>query len=221
MLLNQLEYTLMNNPVRAAMQRRVDAQRLVRLGGRMRGGAALELGCGRGVGAELILDVFGAERVDAFDLDRRMITRAQSRLRGRHATVRLWIADVTLIPVPSATYDAVFDFGILHHVPDWRRALAEVARVLKPGGRFYAMEVLQAVIVHPLVRWLLTHPQVDRFDEPELTAALRGAGLRPVASQTFSRAFAWVVADRQAAASHAWTRRAVRKAERLCACRDR
>jgi ubiquinone/menaquinone biosynthesis C-methylase UbiE len=153
-----------------------------------------------GVGAELILDVFGGERVDAFDLDRRMITRAQSRLRGRHAKIRLWIADATLIPVPAATYDAVFDFGILHHVPDWRRALAEVARVLKPGGRFYAMEVLRAVIVHPLVRWLLPHPQVDRFDEPEFIAALRGAGLHPVASQSFSRAFAWVVADRQAAA---------------------
>ena len=37
----------------------------------------------------------------------------------------------------------MFDFGIIHHVPQWRRALAEVARVLKPGGRFYAEEVLR------------------------------------------------------------------------------
>ena len=200
MLLNRLEYALMNNPIRAVVQRRLEAQRLLRLGGRMRGGVALEIGCGRGVGAELILDMFGAERVDAFDLDPRMIARAQSRLRGRGACIRLWVGDVTLIPAPTAIYDAVFDFGIIHHVPEWRRALAEVARVLRPGGRFYSEEVLRAAIVHPLVRRLLTHPQADRFDRAQFTEALRTVGLHPIASEQFAGAFAWVVADRQAAA---------------------
>jgi len=165
----------------------------------MPGGAALEIGCGRGVGVELILDVFGAERVDAFDLDPRMIGQAQWHLRGRRPRVRLWTGDVTRIPVPAATYEAVFDFGIVHHVPDWRGAIAEVARVLRPGGRFYAEEVLRAVIVHPLVRRLLKHPQADRFDQAEFSA-LRAAGLRPVASEGFARAFAWIIADREAAA---------------------
>jgi ubiquinone/menaquinone biosynthesis C-methylase UbiE len=48
---------------------------------------------------------------------------------------------VTAIAVPDSRYDAVFDFGIIHHVPDWRAAVAEVARVLRPQGRFYAEEV--------------------------------------------------------------------------------
>ena len=64
-----------------------------------------------------------------------MIARAQSRLRGWGDHIRLWTGDVTPIPTPTATYDAVFDFGILHHVTEWRCALAEVARVLRPGGR--------------------------------------------------------------------------------------
>jgi len=35
----------------------------------------------------------------------------------------------------------VFDFAILHHVEDWRAALADIARVLRPGGRFSFEEV--------------------------------------------------------------------------------
>lgn len=108
------------------------------MAGLMPGGRALEIGCGRGVGTGLVLDLFGADAVDAFDLDPRMITRARRRLRGKSRPVRLWVADATAIPVPSDTYDAVFDFAIIHHVPDWRRAVHEVARVLKPGGRFCA-----------------------------------------------------------------------------------
>ena len=73
MLLNRLEYTLMNLPLRAVIQRRFEATQLLRLGGAMPGGVALEIGCGTGVGTELILDLFGAETVAAFDLDPRMI----------------------------------------------------------------------------------------------------------------------------------------------------
>ena len=68
MLLNRIEYALMNNPVRAAVQRHLEAKRFLEMGGAMCGGAALEIGCGRGVGVEIILDLFGAERVDAFEL---------------------------------------------------------------------------------------------------------------------------------------------------------
>jgi ubiquinone/menaquinone biosynthesis C-methylase UbiE len=197
-LLNSLEYALMNNPIRAVVQRRIEADRLLRLGGPVRG-AALEIGCGQGVGAQLILDVFGADRVDAFDLDSRMIARAQSRLARRGGRARLWVGDVTRIPVPDESYDAVFDFGIIHHVPDWRRAVAEIARVLKDGGRFYAEEVLRPFIVHPLMRRLFAHPQIDRFDRAEFIAALRGVGLELLGSENLGEAFTWVVAERKAA----------------------
>jgi ubiquinone/menaquinone biosynthesis C-methylase UbiE len=198
MLLNRLEYALMNNPLRRAVQRRLEARRLLRLGGPLDGGVALEVGCGRGVGAELILDVFGAERVHAFDLDPRMVAAARRRLRARGDRVRLWVGDMTVVAAPAGSYDAVFDFGAIHHVPDWRAALAEVARVLKPGGRFYAEEVLRAFIDHPLARRLLEHPTEDRFDRADFEGALRGIGLRPFASSDWKGAIAWVVAEHQA-----------------------
>lgn len=88
MLLNRIEKALMNNPVRAASQRHVEARVLHSMGGSVKG-RALEMGCGRGVGVRLILDVFGAERVDAFDLDPAKVKLAEQRLQSDAHRVRL------------------------------------------------------------------------------------------------------------------------------------
>lgn len=200
MLLNRIEYALMNNPVRSAIQRRFEAARLLRMGGPMNGGSALEIGCGRGVGARIILDLFAADAVDAFDLDPRMIALARRRLKPAGSRVRLWVGDATSIPVPDSTYDAVFDFGIVHHIPAWRFALGEIRRVLKPGGRFYAEEVLAAFIRHPITRQLLEHPQADRFDREAFSSAITEAGLEVLSSEELWRSFAWFVACKAAAA---------------------
>ena len=85
---------------------------------------------------------FGADSVDAFDLDPRMVGEARERLAAHGLDARLWVGDATAISSADERYDAVFDFGIVHHVPDWRPVLSEVSRVLVPGGRFYAEEVL-------------------------------------------------------------------------------
>src|SRR5207245_2589090 len=90
------------------------------------------------------------------------VALAQRRLARRDA--RVFVGDATRIAADDATYDAVFDFGIIHHVPQWRDALREIHRVLKPGGRFYAEEVLDRFIFNPLVIHLLDHPLSDRFD---------------------------------------------------------
>ncbi len=177
MLLNTVEKALMNNPVRAAIQRTYEASVLERFGGRVDGGHVLEVGCGRGVGTELILGRFGAGDVTAIDLDDDMVRRARLRLArfGDRATVT--VGDVTAIDAGDGVFDAVFDFGIIHHVPDWRSALVEVRRVLRPGGRFYFEEVTR----HALDRWsyrtFLDHPTDDRFAGDEWISALGDVGL--------------------------------------------
>jgi ubiquinone/menaquinone biosynthesis C-methylase UbiE len=197
MRLNRLEYALMNNAVRATLQRHVEAPRLRRMGGALPGGKVLEVGCGRGVGIQSILDLFGATWVDAFDLDPRMVERARTRLGPSNHCVRFWTGDAEAIAAPSATYDAVFDFGILHHVPDWRRGVSEIARVLKPGGTFYAEEPLRPFIMHPLIRRWLAHPQRDRFDEDEFADALRACGFETIRRRRLGRGFAWFTALRR------------------------
>ena len=190
----------MNNPLRAVIQRHIEAPRLLRMGGAMSGGRALEIGCGRGVGVEIILDVFRAEAVDAFDLDPRMINQAEDRLSPVSSRVNLWVGDATAIEAADAQYDAVFDFGIIHHVPDWRRTVAEVQRVLKPGGRFYGEEVLRRFIGHPLIRRLLHHPQEDRFQTEEFVRCLEAVGLRLVAVREVAGWFVSFVASKEKSA---------------------
>jgi ubiquinone/menaquinone biosynthesis C-methylase UbiE len=197
MLLNRVEKLLMNNPIRAAIQRHIEARRLLDFGGPVGGGKALELGCGRGIGAEIILDIFGAGGVDGFDLDPHMIDLANCRLEGRADRVRLWVGDAERIQAPDDAYDAVFDFGIIHHIPSWRNALREVARVLKPGGRFYAEEVLKRFILNPLARRLLDHPLNDRFDHRTFIDGIEASGLQLLRSRDLAGLFGWYVAEKQ------------------------
>jgi ubiquinone/menaquinone biosynthesis C-methylase UbiE len=197
MLLNRAETLLMNNPVRAAIQRHFEAARLLKLGGPLPGGTALEIGCGQGVGAELILDVFGADRVDAIDLDPAMVERARRRLAPRGDRVRVRTGDATKLDAPDASYDAVFDFGIVHHIPNWRDALGECHRVLVPGGRLYAEEVFERFLSQPITRRLLDHPRQDRFDFERFREGLRSAGFEVRASRDTWGLFGFFVADKR------------------------
>jgi ubiquinone/menaquinone biosynthesis C-methylase UbiE len=176
--MNRIETILVNSPPRRWLQRTVEARILQQLGGRMAGGTALEIGCGQGAGIELILDRFGADRVIGIELDEKMVARARRRLadHGERADVRIGDAEATGLPDVSA--DAVFDFGIVHHIPDWHAAVAEVARVLRPGGRFYFVEVTRHALDRATYRTLFDHPEDDRFSADEFVAGLEAVGLR-------------------------------------------
>lgn len=199
MLLNRVGKVLMNNPIRASVQRYLEVRWLKELGGMLNGGTALEVGCGRGVGTRLILEEFGAERVDAFDLDPHMVELARRQLAAHADRVRLWVGDVTRIDAEDGTYDAVFDFGIIHHVPDWRVALREIHRVLKAGGRLFAEEVLKDFILNPVVRRVLAHPLEDRFTHQQFLEALAETGFHVVGERRLGRSFGWYIADRKIA----------------------
>lgn len=178
MKLNAFEFYLMNNPGRAAFQRHVEARWLRGLAaGPVAGGRALEIGCGRGVGATIILERFGAASVDAFDLDERMVSRARRRLARYGDRARLWVGSATEIPVADASYDAVFDFGIVHHIPAWREAIGEVARVLRPGGQFFFEEVLKNALDRWSYRTFTDHPREDRFGSADIVGELAKRGI--------------------------------------------
>ena len=178
MKLNAIEKALMNNPVRSAVQRRYEGPILLSLGGPASGERVLEIGCGRGVGTQIILERFGADHVTAFDLDPDMVERARRRLAPEGDRVEVEVGDAEHIDAPDGDFDAVFDFGIIHHILNWRAAVKEVARVLRPGGRFYFEEVT----AHALARWsyrtFLDHPSEDRFGAFGFVSELELAGLR-------------------------------------------
>jgi len=74
---------------------------------------------------------------------------------------------------PDGIFDAVFSFGVLHHMEDWRRAIKEVSRVLKPGGEFFFEEPLQPFLRNFLVRFLTEHPPGGEFDIEEISEEFR------------------------------------------------
>ena len=157
-----------NSARRARVQRREIVPAFERLGGLLTGCRVLEVGAGRGGGAELLLDVLGAAAVDAVDLDPIMTRLARDRLGGRPASVLA--ADTAALPFPDGAYDAAVDFGGIHLADDWRRALAEIARVLRPGGRFYFEQPLNLV-----PRWTVDLAAGGRFPGGFAIAELLGA----------------------------------------------
>jgi ubiquinone/menaquinone biosynthesis C-methylase UbiE len=176
MKLNSIERAAMNNPVRAAHQHHREAAWFRRLaGGALSGQHVLEVGCGRGVGSEVILDRLGAERVTAFDLDDSMVELARRRLHAR--PVSLSVGDVCAIDQPSGAIDTVVDFGIIHHVPDWQQSIAEIARVLRPGGLLLFEELPRHVLEIWAFRTLTKHPRENRFEADEFAAELARHGL--------------------------------------------
>lgn len=179
MKLNAAEKFLRDNLLRTALQRRHEAPLLEQFGGRLAGGRALEIGCGRGIGTELIFRRFGAREVHAFDLDPDMVTQVRKRPGGYPAgCLDPYVAAATAISEPDASFDAVFDFGIVHHVPDWDTALTKVVRVLKPGGRFYFEEVTRQALDRRAYRKFLEHPRENRFSKKTFLAALERRGIR-------------------------------------------
>lgn len=88
----------------------------------------LVVGCGSGIEASILAQSFGADVtgidiVDQFDI-------AASR------NVRLMVADATAMPFESNTFDFVFSYHALEHIPEYRRALHEMNRVLKSEGHW-------------------------------------------------------------------------------------
>lgn len=179
MKLNRIEKVLMNNPVRALVQRHYEAALMERLGGRVAGQRVLEIGCGRGVGTEIILERFGAREVHAFDLDPDMVARACRRLAGYPPEqLRLFVGDAVAVEAEDASFDAVFDFAIIHHVPGWQRAVAEVARVLRPGGQFFFEEVTRQALGRWFYRTFLKHPPEENwFSRGEFVSELERQGI--------------------------------------------
>ncbi len=98
-----------------------------------------DLGCGTGqVSAALAPFV---EKVIAVDASAAMLQAAKKRLQSV-GNIELRRGDLEALPIDEARLDAATLMLVLHHVPEPERALAEVARVLKPGGRAIVVDML-------------------------------------------------------------------------------
>lgn len=105
----------------------------LRLLPRRRVGRALEVGYG--AGAVLLALAPGVQELHGVDLDADPQATAQS-LRARGVEAKLEKSSVYQLPFPDGFFELVVSFSVFEHLAEYPRALAEVARVLRPGGLF-------------------------------------------------------------------------------------
>jgi SAM-dependent methyltransferase len=95
----------------------------------------LDVGCGAGITPRYLAQTVGC-RVAGIDISPRMIGWAQRRVRRARTDdhVTLGVADAQRLPFADGTFDAVICESVTAFVPDKPRAVAEYARVTRPGG---------------------------------------------------------------------------------------
>lgn len=98
-----------------------------------------DLGCGTGALVARLAPF--AARVIGVDASTEMLAAARERVAGLH-NVELRPGSLEALPIDSNSLDAVTLMLVLHHMPAPAEALAEAARVLKPGGRLLVVDMV-------------------------------------------------------------------------------
>ena len=110
---------------------------------RLKGGEkVLDLGCGLGDDAFEMARLVGSQgRVVGLDASETMISEARQRAQARDLTVQFEIGDAQALRFEDDTFDACRAERMLMHVPDADRAIHEMVRVTRPGGRLSVFDL--------------------------------------------------------------------------------
>lgn len=147
------------------------------------GGVALDVGCGPGSITASLARAVGADGLAlGVDVSEPMLARAVRVQAGAQAGfVR---ADAQRLPLRDDTVDAVISIAVLQLIPDPTAALAEMVRVLKPGGRLALM--VPTVGSASRVWQLLPKAGAHVFTDDEIADTLEACGVTGVRTKNFS-----------------------------------
>lgn len=160
-------------------------RRTLALAGIKPGEQVLDVGCGTGVLTRLAAETVGPSgTATGIDAGPDMIRMARQNAAATASPARFHLAAVESLPFADAGFDAVLSSLMLHHLPaDVRRqGLAEIRRVLKPGGRLLAVDIDRpANRLWWLVIWpMRIMPTIDINLRGEVPAELQAAGFQNV-----------------------------------------
>ena len=144
MKLVNLEKVFVNSWLRSFMLRKLEAPYVLSNLNIGKKNVCLEIGCGRGIGLLLINQYLDCDKVIGLDVDPDMIECGKKFLSQppkwakniRTDNIELLSDDATNLNFPDQHFDAVFLFGVLHHISDWKMVISEIYRVLKRDGIF-------------------------------------------------------------------------------------
>ncbi|HUS12312.1 MAG TPA: class I SAM-dependent methyltransferase [Pyrinomonadaceae bacterium] len=97
----------------------------------------LEIGCGIGTDGAQFAEA-GAEYTGV-DLTEAAVELARKRFELFNLPGKFQTADAEDLPFPAESFDVVYSHGVLHHTPETKKAIQEIHRVLRPGGRAIVM----------------------------------------------------------------------------------
>ncbi len=119
------------------------------------GDRVLEIACGTGLNFPHLRQLIGDRgSLVGVDLTPAMLDIARQQIENhRWKNVEVREADAARLPIPEASFDKVFCAFALNIIPAYEHAIAEVRRVLVPGGRFVSLE-MQSMDVSSLSGWL-------------------------------------------------------------------
>lgn len=102
-----------------------------------KGKRVLEIGCGLGTDSVQFAKA-GASYV-GLDLSLRSVLLAKKNFEWRNLPAFLLVSDAESLPIEGDSVDVVYSHGVLHHTPNIQKAVDEIHRVLRPGGRAVVM----------------------------------------------------------------------------------
>ena len=147
----ELEYRPFPNEAgRDTRQATIEIPLMVRALGLPTGGRVLEVGCGRGVALPGLARLLRPSRLVGLDIEPAFFAEAGQRLEVAGVVAELVPGDVRRMPFPRASFDLVVDFGTCYHIARPGAALAEIARVLAPGGLFIHETPVSQLLSHPV-----------------------------------------------------------------------
>jgi demethylmenaquinone methyltransferase/2-methoxy-6-polyprenyl-1,4-benzoquinol methylase len=84
------------------------------------------------------------------DIDAQLLAVAARAIAEARLPAEVVRADVRSLPFADRSFDVVIDFGTCYHIPHSERAVAEIERVLTPGGRFVTETRASQALAHPI-----------------------------------------------------------------------
>ncbi|MBN1437949.1 MAG: methyltransferase domain-containing protein [Anaerolineales bacterium] len=116
--------------------------RVLELAALRSGERILDAGCGTGLTASRIVERCPGVKVAGIDISPRMIAAARRNAETQGLRAEFRVGSITALPYPDGSFDAVITCIMFHHLDlsEKRRAVGELARVLKAGGRYISAE---------------------------------------------------------------------------------
>jgi len=144
-----------------------------------------EIGCGPGgLWVANAQRLPGAIELALMDMSPAMVAQARAAVAPWHPTLACLVGDAQALPFTPESFDLVIANHMLYHVPDRARALAEMRRILRPGGRLCAATNGRDHMVELREAISAVVPEGDRWDEPHaLPFTLGSTGARELEVQ--------------------------------------